>query len=193
MNECQCEIPVFVVGMTECLNCGLPYLTDENRERIRKRDRWDRHFLQLCVDTARMSRDPSTRVGAVIVGPDREVRSTGFNGFPRGILDSEERLNDRDTKIKIVVHGEMNAVLAAARVGIPLKGCTLYLAATDKSGSIWGGPPCSRCTVEVIQAGITEIVSWPQKSVPSRWHEDLKLAHELLAEAGIAYREIQPL
>lgn len=153
-------------------------------------DRWDRHFLQLCVDTARMSKDPSTRVGSVIVGPDREIRSTGFNGFPRGVADTAERLHDRDMKLRLVVHGEMNAVLAAARVGVPLKGCTLYLAATDDSGMVWGGPPCTRCTVEIIQAGIAEIVSWPPKAVPSRWHADLEVSRGLLSEAGITYREV---
>jgi hypothetical protein len=86
--------------------------------------RWDHHFLRLCQDHARMSKDPSTRVGAVIVGPDGEIRSAGFNGFPRGILDSDDRLNDRETKLKLMVHGEMNAILAAARVGTPVKGCT---------------------------------------------------------------------
>lgn len=153
--------------------------------------RWDLHFLELCVNTARMSKDPSTRVGAVIVGPDREVRSTGFNGFPRGIKDSTERLEDRDTKLRIVVHGEMNAILAAARVGVPLKGCTLYLAATDVSGKIWGGPPCTRCTVEIIQAGISEIVSWPVRDVPSRWHEDIAFSKKILDEAGVVYREVR--
>lgn len=154
-------------------------------------DKWDRHFLQLCVDTARMSKDPSTKVGSVIVGPDREIRSTGFNGFPRGVRDTESRLNDRDLKNRIVVHGEMNAVLAAARVGIPLKGCTLYLAATNATGSIWGGPPCTRCTVEIIQSGIIEIVSWPIKDVPSRWHDDIAMARQIIDEVGITYREVE--
>lgn len=153
-------------------------------------DRWDRHFLQLAADHARMSKDPATRVGSVIVGPDKEIRSAGFNGFPRGIADTLDRLSDRDTKLKLVVHGEMNAVLAAARIGTPLKGCTMYLAATDSTGEIWGGPPCTRCTVEVIQAGITEIVSWPFKDVASKWKADIEQARALLAEAGIAYREI---
>ena len=81
--------------------------------------RWDHHFLQLCLDHARMSKDPSMSVGAVIVGPDREIRSAGFNGFPRGIADTKERLSDRDVKLQLVVHAEMNAVLAAARVGVP--------------------------------------------------------------------------
>ena len=153
-------------------------------------ERWDRHFLQLCLDHARMSKDPSTQVGAVIVGPDREIRSSGFNGFPRGIADTPERLADRDTKLKLIVHGEMNAVLAAARVGVPVKGCVLYLAATDATGSVWGGPPCTRCTVEVIQAGIAGVVSWPVRTAPSRWHADILFARQLLAEAGVAYREV---
>lgn len=153
-------------------------------------ERWDIHFLQLCVDHARMSKDPSTRVGAVIVGPDREIRSAGFNGFPHGIADTEERLRDRDVKLRLIVHAEMNAVLLAARVGTPLKGCVLYLAATDDSGTVWGGCPCVRCTVEVIQAGIVEVVSFPRKAVPSRWHDDLTLAESLLNEAGVLYREV---
>ena len=154
-------------------------------------EKWDKHFLGLALAHARMSKDPNTKVGSVIVGPDRELISAGFNGFPRGIDDTEERLNDRDTKLKLIVHAEMNAILAAARHGIRLKGCTLYLAATkEETGLVWGGPPCTRCTVEIIQAGITEIVSHPVKSIPSKWHEDLKLAGSLIEEAGIKYREL---
>lgn len=152
--------------------------------------RWDRHFLQLALDNARMSKDPSTKVGAVIVGPDRETLTSGFNGLPRGILDTEERLGNRDLKLKIIVHAEMNAVLTAARIGIPLKGCSLYLAASDGSGNVWGGPPCTRCTVELIQSGIIEVVTWPFKTVPSRWLDDLAEAKALLEEAGIRYREV---
>lgn len=153
-------------------------------------DRWDKHFLQLAIDHARMSKDPSTRVGAIIVGPDREIRSSGFNGFPRGIADTPARLNDRTMKLQLIVHGEMNAILNAARVGIPLKGCALYLSATDASGAVWGGAPCTRCTVEIIQAGIVEIVSPPMKDTPSRWRDDLVFARALLEEAGVVYREV---
>lgn len=152
--------------------------------------RWDRHFLGLSLYHSRMSKDPSTRVGSVIVGPDKEVLSAGFNGFPRGIADTEERLNNRNDKLALIVHAEMNAVLAAARNGVRLKGCTLYLSATDDSGLVWGGPPCTRCTVEIIQAGITEVVSHPPKSIPSRWHADLAVSLGLLNEAHISYREV---
>ena len=153
--------------------------------------RWDKHFLQLALDHARMSKDPSTKVGAVIVGPDLEIRSVGFNGFPRGIEDTTRRLANREEKLKLMVHGEMNAVLAAARVGIPLKGCVMYVAATNALGEVWGGNPCTRCSVEIIQAGIVRIISWPFKTVPSHWQEDLMFARNILLEAGVDITEIK--
>lgn len=152
--------------------------------------RWDEHFLNIALECAKMSKDRSTKVGAVLVGPDREIRGTGFNGLPRGIADTDERLLNRDLKLKIVVHAEINAVMNAARVGIPVKGCTLFLSAHDDSGMIWGGPPCTRCTVELIQTGIVGIVSRPMKTVPSRWIEDITFAGELLKEAGLSYRTV---
>jgi dCMP deaminase len=152
---------------------------------------WDARFLEVATLVGSWSKDPSTKVGAVIVGPDREILTTGFNGFSRGIEDSTERLADRDTKLKLVVHAEMNAILNAARHGIALKDTTMYVTAADAvTGKIWGGPPCVRCTVETIQAGISKIVSLPFKDVPSRWLADLEQARELLSEAGVHYTEV---
>jgi len=152
---------------------------------------WDQYFLDMCLFVANKSKDPSTKVGAVIVGPDNEVRGTGYNGFPRGIHDTEARLKDRDTKIKLVVHAEMNAVLAAARVGIPLLGSTMYIWAFDaKTKQTWGGPPCTRCAVEMIQAGIAEVRVPVPKGIPERWQADLDYSRGILLEAGVKYHEI---
>lgn len=152
---------------------------------------WHRRFIDMAVLVAEWSKDPSTKVGAVIVGPDREVRSTGFNGLPRGIEDTEARLTDRELKLKLVVHAEINAIMNAARHGVGIKGCTMYLAACSAvDGNVWGGPPCTRCTVELIQTGIREIVTLPFKTVPSRWLEDLAQAKALLVEAGVTYTEM---
>lgn len=153
--------------------------------------RWDSHFLRMAYEVARMSKDPSTKVGAIIVGPDREMRSSGFNGFPRGIADTEDRLGDRETKLGLVVHAEQNAILNAARIGTPTKGCTMYLLATDHTGGLWGGPPCTRCVIEVIQAGITEVVALPFKTAPSRWKDSIEQARKLLLEADVAFREVE--
>lgn len=152
--------------------------------------RWDRHFINLALENARMSKDPATQVGAVIVGPDREVRSMGYNGLPRGIADTPERLNDKELKRSLVVHAEMNAILNAARIGVSTRGCTLYLALTDDSKKVWGGPPCLRCTVEIIQSGIIEIVATPFKDTESYWKDSVEQARALLREANLTYREV---
>lgn len=151
-----------------------------------KEDR-DRYFLGLALKASRMSRDPSTRVGCVIVLEDLVI-STGWNGFPLGIRE-DERLLDRETKLKLVVHGEMKAILSAARVGTSVHGATLYTACEGTDG-IWGGPPCTRCAVECIEAGIREVVSYPFKTVPSRWADDLNYSQSILQEALVTFRSV---
>ena len=125
----------------------------------------------------------------IIVGPDRELISAGFNGLPRGIEDSTERLYNREVKLSLTVHAEMNAILAAARHGIRTKNCSMYIAAKS-SQDIWGGPPCISCTVEIIQAGIIEIISYNINKIPSAWEDSLAQARQILKEARINYREV---
>jgi len=152
--------------------------------------RWDEYFLNMAMFTAHMSKDPSTKVGAVLTSKDRTVLSTGYNGFPRNVIDSEARLNNREVKLELVVHAEMNAVLAAARIGTSTRDSVLYVAATDGTHEVWGGPPCVRCTVECMQAGVVEFVSRPMKLAPSRWYDSIRKAKEIILEAGLKYREI---
>ena len=64
---------------------------------------------ELAGHIAGWSKDPSTKVGCVVVGQDREIRSTGFNGFPRGISDDLDRLTDREQKYPLICHAEENA------------------------------------------------------------------------------------
>lgn len=144
----------------------------------------------MALTSAHMSKDPSTKVGACIVGPHGNILSTGFNGFPRNVAD-DLRLHNRADKLDIIVHAEMNAVLAAARVGTALYGSTMYVAATDGTQGIWGGPPCVRCAVECMQAGIVAYVSWPGKpELLTRWADSIAKAKLIIAEAGLAYREV---
>lgn len=153
-------------------------------------ERWDRHFLKLAICHASMSKDPNKRVGAVLVGPDREVLSMGFNGLPRQLIDSGERLHYREIKLELTVHAEVNALLAAASHGIRTKGATLYVASQDvEDGQIWGGPPCVKCFCETIQGGIKEIVTFPAKP-NSNWSASHAKSLELLAETTILFRTI---
>lgn len=152
-------------------------------------ERWNQHFLRLALTHAALSKDPEKKVGSIIVGPDKEVLSMGFNGFPRGIRGTAERLSDKELKRKLVVHAEMNAVLAVARTGgVGLIGKTMYIATQDDQG-VWGGSPCTRCVVEIIQTGINHIISYPAKP-GSSWAQDLEFALTLLSEVGIKYEEM---
>jgi len=142
-------------------------------------DKWDERFVALAEHIAGWSKDPSMGVGCVVVGPDREIRSTGYNGFPRGIADTSERLEDRELKYPIIVHAEMNAIMHAARIGVSLKGCTSY--------ATW--PPCTRCACALIQAGIRRVVS-PTTHIPQRWQEDFARGKDILVEAGVLVEQL---
>ena len=138
-------------------------------------EKWDKRFLDLATHISSWSKDPSTKVGCVVVGEDREIRSTGFNGFPRGIKDDEERLADREQKYPLICHAEESAIMHAARTGISLKGNTAYVT--------W--PPCSRCTRSLIQAGVSEVVYPANINIPDRWQDDFATASAMMEEAGV--------
>ena len=143
--------------------------------------KWDIRFIGLAQHISTWSKDPSTKVGCVVVGEDREIRSTGFNGFPRGINDDEERLMDREKKYPLICHAEENAIMHAARIGVSLRDSTAYVT--------W--PPCSRCARSLIQAGIREIVYPETGKIPERWIEDFTISDSMLNEAGVAVRSIK--
>ena len=94
-----------------------------NKITIDQLSKWDARFLELAVHISNWSKDPSTKVGSVIVSPDRRVLSMGYNGFPRGVVDTVERLEDRETKLRYVSHAERNAL---DNVDQDLRGCILY-------------------------------------------------------------------
>jgi dCMP deaminase len=132
---------------------------------------WNMWLLGLAKYISTASKDPSTKVGAVIVDEDRRIVSLGYNGLPRGVDDSHERLNDRDLKYKLIVHAERNALLFARG---SVKGCTLYT---------YPMMPCATCASMVIQSGIKKVVA-PQSDNP-RWQGDFTLSLQLFSEAGV--------
>jgi len=144
--------------------------------------KWDNRFIDLALHIAKWSKDPSTQVGCVVVGPDREIRSTGFNGFPRGIEDTVARLEDRDQKYPLICHAEENAIMHAARIGVSLKGCHAYVT--------W--PPCTRCARSLIQAGVTEVLYPAGQVIPERWQVDFDLSNQMFSEAGIRVHAVHP-
>jgi dCMP deaminase len=108
-------------------------------------DKWDKRFMDVAEMVASWSKDPSTKVGAVIVDDNRRIVGTGYNGFPRGVLDHAHRYNNRPLKYEMVVHAEANAILNATQL---VSGATLYCTLS----------PCHECAKLIIQAGIRKVV-----------------------------------
>ena len=134
-------------------------------------EKWDTRMLQLAALTATWSKDPSTKVGAVITDGANRVVSQGYNGLPRGVSDDPAILADRDEKLRRTIHAEMNAVLFAGR---SVAGCTIYVT----------HPPCARCAAVLIQSGIARVVHADRALRPD-WAADLASARSMFAEAGI--------
>lgn len=134
-------------------------------------------FMQTVYNVASLSKDPRTKIGAVLV-KDNDIISVGYNNFPRKIQDLEERYNDREIKHSLVVHAEANAIYNAARKGISTKDSILFTQ----------GVPCSQCTKSVIQAGCSKIVvhkQWPNLVHCEQWVKSIDLSKMLIDEAGI--------
>jgi len=147
---------------------------------------WEEYFFNVILEIQKKSKD-RTKVGCVIVSPYNEIVSTGFNGFPRGVEDRQDKVPERyerEIKLMYTEHAEKNAIFAAARRGIPLEGCKIYIE--------WS--PCADCMRAIIQSGIKEVVlngrseSFNNKELRSRWEAQIQCAEIMAKEAGIKIR-----
>jgi dCMP deaminase len=136
---------------------------------------WKDYFMSMAELVASKSKDPSTKVGCVVVTEDKVVAATGYNGLPRGVMDKSERM-ERPAKYLWTSHAEENAVAQAARVGAKLKGGTAFVT----------HHPCSRCARSLIQAGVTSVViGHGTTSMPD---EEFDVARAMFVEAGVEMR-----
>tara|TARA_B100001287_G_scaffold276422_1_gene287187 strand:- start:2565 stop:3023 length:459 start_codon:yes stop_codon:yes gene_type:complete len=140
-------------------------------------NKWDTRFLNLAKHVSTWSKDPSKKIGAVAVGGQRQILAQGYNGFPRGIDDANERYDNREEKYKLVVHAEMNVIYNASYNGVSLNGSTLY---------VHGLPVCSDCAKGVIQVGIKRVVM-PSQDIPDHWKQSWQKTKEMFNEAGIKW------
>ena len=121
-------------------------------------DSWDEYFLLIAKVVSIKSKDPRCQVGAVITSTEHVVLTTGFNGLPRGVYDDQDILANAEEKLKVICHAEQNAILNAARVGVALKGATIFVTKF----------PCLTCCNAIVQAGITRIYTHDN----SFWNDD---------------------
>jgi dCMP deaminase len=139
---------------------------------------WGDKYIHLAKQISTWSKDPSTKVGAVVIGEYGQLLSQGYNGFPRGISDTDDRLNNRERKYELVVHAEMNAIYNASLTGVSLRDSTLY---------VYGLPICNECAKGIIQVGIKKVIAMRPKEYNSDWDKSNKNAEALFREAEVMY------
>lgn len=145
-------------------------------------EKWDQRFMLLASHIATWSKDRSTKVGAVIVGPSREIRSTGYNGFPSGVDDDVPERHERPAKYAWSEHAERNALYFASAIGVSVAGCTLYSTAF----------PCADCARGILRSGLARVVAptAPEPiGVPGDWRESCRIARTMFCEAGVVLFE----
>jgi len=138
---------------------------------------YNMRYIDIAKAVAQWSKDPSTKVGAVAVGNKGQILAQGYNGFPRGIADTKERYDDRETKYKFVVHAEMNVIYNASYNGVSLDGADLY---------IYGLPTCSECAKGIVQVGIKRVIM-PNYRYPDHWMKSWSESKKIYDEAGVEY------
>ena len=144
---------------------------------------WDQYYLDICKVVAARSKDVNTQIGCVIVGPSHEIRSTGYNSFPRGIRDDLPERMERPAKYLWIEHAERNAICNAARAGTATERCTIYVEIM----------PCMDCARAIVQAGICEVVvSAARMSQYSSEYYDqhFGMVEVLFGEAGVKVRRV---
>jgi dCMP deaminase len=139
---------------------------------------WDDRFLDLAAQIGGWSKD-STKIGAVIVDDNKRILSQGYNGFPRGIEDHPSRLDNREEKLKYIVHAEMNCIYNACHSGVSLNGATLYVS---------GLPTCSDCAKGVIQSGIKRaVMKFDFELLRGPWGKSWMTSQQMFSEANVQY------
>ena len=138
---------------------------------------WQEYFRNIAQQVKLKSKDKYTQIGAVIVGKDNEIVSTGYNSFPRGIHDNVNSRQERPEKYYWFEHAERNAIYNAARIGVSTRDCTMYLTC---------GIPCADCARGIINAGIRRIVCIDDDDpIGSKWSESAERSLIMFREAGI--------
>lgn len=161
----------------------------KNRKRNQKGKtmKWTEYFRQIAHTVKLKSKDEHTQIGAVIVGTHNEIRSTGYNSFPRGIDDFREERKERPEKYFWMEHAERNAIINAARIGVSTNNCTMYLTCDI---------PCVDCTRAIINAGIKVIFCEKgQGAKGDHWNEHTERSIQMLKEAKCTvnyYDEMKP-
>lgn len=143
---------------------------------------WDEYIIDICEVIKKKSKDESTKIGVVIIGKDKQIISTGYNSFPRGIDDTRPERQERPEKYNWMSHAETNAIINSALNGVSTKDSIMYMSC---------GVPCTECARNIINAGIKEIVcrrDYSDMGNSAMWEEKGKMSFVMFFEAGVMVR-----
>ena len=132
------------------------------------KEQWNSHWIEVAKVTSKLSKDPKTQVGAVVVTPDNRQCSVGYNGFAAGIEETPQKW-ERPEKYSWVIHAEENALLNSP---FSTRGCTVYVTLQ----------PCHKCIAKLRNAGIKRVIYYSAYNNLERrdiWEETAKLFDEV--------------
>lgn len=143
---------------------------------------WDEYFMAIARLSSMRSKDPSTQVGACIVGCDNRILSIGYNGAPNGFHDDTfpwDREGDpKETKYFYVCHAEMNAILNFRGSRKDLENARIYVDLF----------PCNECAKLIIQSGIKEVIYLSDKYADT---DATIVSKKLFDTCGVKYRKLE--
>lgn len=139
---------------------------------------WSNHFIEVTKLISTKSKDPSTKVGSIIVDKNNRIVSTGYNGPPKNTDDRDIIFENREIKLKRTLHAELNAILFAKQ---DLTDMTIYVT----------HPPCTQCAAAIIQTGICKVICIkPSEDMKKRWESHIKESKKMFLEADVIYLEV---
>ena len=141
-------------------------------------ERTGEYIKEAYKFAAANSTDLSTQIGVILVNNSGTPVAWGANHFPRGVIETPERLQ-RPTKYLYVAHAELESILDAARNGIRTEGLSMY--------GTWVA--CNECAKSIIDSGIIKVVGHKKTmdTAPERWLEPIRIAAEMFNEAGVIF------
>lgn len=144
-------------------------------------DKWDKRYIELSQLVSTWSKDPSTQVGAVIVRENKSIESVGFNGFPKGVKDTAERLEDRSIKYPLTIHAEENAMRFATNKDY-----------TSSKIYVYPCQPCGPCLSKLAQNGLNDVITVREvdSEMEKRWEASFNLSKEIAKEVGVHIKSI---
>lgn len=139
--------------------------------------RWIKYFFDIADVVAKQSKDPSTKTGAVLVSPSKQIIACGYNGFPSGYTDDEKFYTDREYKYPRIVHAEINALCSAAKHGISTKNASIFVVPIQV---------CNECAKAIIQAGIKNVYCKVCKDT-AKWTQAFEISKDLFTRCGVNF------